>query len=297
MRDAFHGVHGLLHDLARLAGVVAGMADGAGRLCGVFRTGIDLCGQLIEGGSGFLQACGLLFRAVRKIAGGAGDLTRAVADADDGCVDRGNGFLEAGERRVEVLAQLRIFARELVLDAVGEIALRKRIEACTQHADNVLLHAAVLVALEFGSLALRLGVTTLGVGFSLHLADAGKLRAETFKRGGHGARLIPAFLSGNRHIVAAVTQRPDIGDQRGKRIANKITHGEIKRGDDRGENDNRADDHHVGLFLNRCVQGLMGNIHQHHPGRVEAGNGEGINETVIGRVRINAEIFNEALLA
>ncbi|QTK79810.1 hypothetical protein AT6N2_C2166 [Agrobacterium tumefaciens] len=297
LRNALHGGDGLLHDLARLTGVVAGMADGAGCLCGILRTGIDLCGQLIKCGSGFFEAGGLLFRAMREIASCAGDLARAVANADDGGVDRGNRFLEAGERRVEILPQLCVFAGELLLNAVGQIALRQSIQTGAENADDVLLHAAVFIALEFRALAFRLGVTTLGVGFCLHLTNARELGAETFKRSRNRTRFILTVLTGNSHIVTTVAERPDVCDERRKRVTNEIADGKIKRCDDGGKNDDRADDHQISLLLDRCIQGLMGNIDKNDPGGVKTRNGEWENETVVRRVGIEPEIFDETLLA
>ncbi|MNE05103.1 hypothetical protein D3C80_976560 [compost metagenome] len=161
----------------------------------------------------------------------------------------------------------------------------------------MLLHAAVFTALGFRPLTRRFRIVALGGSVRLHFTNAGKLCAEAFQCGRHRPGFIPPVLSGYRHIVAAIAQRADIRNQRGERVADEVAHGEIKRGDDGGENDDGTDDHHIGLLFHRRVQRLMRNIHQHDPGGVETGNRERVDETVIGRVGIEAEIFDQPLLA
>lgn len=121
--DALHRSDRLAHHFARLFRILAGEVDVVGSCAGVLRAGIDLRGELVEGRCGLFQACCLLLGALGEIGGAATDFARARADVHDAEVHRVDGFFEAFQRRVEILLQLGVFAREVLGDAVAEIAL------------------------------------------------------------------------------------------------------------------------------------------------------------------------------
>ncbi len=161
-------------------------------------------GDLIQRRGGFFQARGLLFGALGQIVGRRGDLVARRADAGGVADDHLHGGVELGHGAVEIRTQLLVLDRQVLGDAVGQIAFRQLLERRPKTGDHQSLFLGDGRLL--GRLALGLGPGLLfhDLGVRLQLGDGVLLEHQ--HRGGHLAELVMTIGPGDRDLVVAAGQ-------------------------------------------------------------------------------------------
>jgi hypothetical protein len=123
--DAPHRRDGLAHDLAGLLGVAPGLPHGGAGLPGAFGGAAHRGGDLAQRGCGLFQARGLLLGPPRQIVGVGRDLGRPGPDRFGDGRREDHRALQLPQRGVVVIAQAAVFAGELPVDAVDQVATRE----------------------------------------------------------------------------------------------------------------------------------------------------------------------------
>ncbi len=248
-----------MHDLARMGGFAAGAGDHFRGLLGAPGGAAHRGGQLVQGGGGLFQRSGLLLGAARQVVRGVGDLVGAGAQAVRRGRDDLDGFLQLGDGGVEVVLQLAIVAREVGLDAEGQVALGQVLQRLGQRRH----HQGVLAGGGGGGLFLGAALVggQGGVLFLLgaHLLEVDLVVAEDLQRADDSAQLIaPGHLLQVDRIVALRQLLGGAGD-----VADRLAgghDGQEGQGGDGQQGDHRHDDRgaHRGRGFGLALGGLGG---------------------------------------
>ncbi len=291
--DPVHRGDRLAHDIAGAFRILAGVVDVVGGRAGIVGAGIDLRGQLVQGRSRFFEARRLLFRSLGQIRRAAADLAGAGADIDDAEVHRRDGFFKGSQRRVEVLLQLAVFAREFIGNAVAEIALRQFRQAGADDGHDVPLQRYRLLAFAFRTTAFVFRFLALALGFCFETAAVGERMAEAFERLGNRARFVRAILADDRLLIAAFAQHLDAGDEATERLLHEGADGEVERQHDGCQNNDACDDHHEGLVLHRRVDRAVRHVDEDDPVGVHVRQRKGIDHAVELLAAIDREVLDD----
>ena len=202
--DLAHGRDGLGHDRAAGLGVRLGHADHAAGLLGALGGALDGRGDLFQRRGRLLQTSRLLLGAPGHVVGGVGDLAAAGADAVGVADDHLHSVLQLGQGRIEVAAQLLVLGRQVVVDAIGQVAGGEAGEAHAERLDHQFLLLGDGLGGDGLALGLRAGLGVGGRGVGGQLGDGVLL--EHLNGAGHLAQLILLAHSGNGDGVVAIGQ-------------------------------------------------------------------------------------------
>ena len=128
----------------------------------------------------------------------------------------------------------------------------KLCQAVTEAGDDVALQGARFRTFGFRAVALGFGQLALAVGFGFQALGVGELVAEAFQGFRDRAGFIRTVLAGDRLGIHTVAERRDVPDEAGKRLLHEEADREVEAEQHGAENDQAADDHHVGLVVDRA---------------------------------------------
>ena len=97
----------------------AGRRIGNLRILGVFLHG---CRDFFHRRGSLFEASSLLLSALRKVCGAGRNLRRSASYLARDLHDRGDGFLQSRQGSVEIVLDLSIDRRELIIEPIGQIA-------------------------------------------------------------------------------------------------------------------------------------------------------------------------------
>ena len=266
--DPGHCGDRLADDFTGLCGIGVGFTDRLGGLTRVFRTCVDLRGQLVERCGGLFEACGLTLGPLRKIRGAVGNLVTSGSDRVGRSRQGHDRFLQACDCRIEVGFKLGVLAGEIARESIGQIALRKLGQTVCQTCNDALLNGERTCAFVLGFFPLFFREMTLVLGDAFETDTVGKFVAEAFKRYCQGADFVLSVLARNRSLVVTQAEIVDGFEHRGQGALNQpaacqIEHG--KRGKQQGQ---PACNHQFGLGIDLGADHAFRHIDEDDPAGV-----------------------------